>query len=140
MQRCPVCNARLSGATLCPRCGADLSRIQTTEHLAKQWLGVALHSLRCRRTDVAVSAVLRAASFKQSPAARLLKGFLVQQLYRTLYDDLAKQHWQDAHNTLNHLRRLHGQNETLARFDEMIVQLSSARDRTIASNFISPDR
>ncbi|OAH97826.1 hypothetical protein A1353_22425 [Methylomonas methanica] len=124
MQRCPACNARLGKATLCPRCGADLKQIVRSERAAEQWLSVSLQSTGAGRMDVAVPAVLRSLSFKQTPAAKLLRGFLVQRLYRTLYDTVAEQRWPEARDILGHLRMLEGQNETLRRFDEMIGQLS----------------
>ncbi|OAI10905.1 hypothetical protein [Methylomonas methanica] len=124
MQRCPACNARLGAATLCPRCGADLKQIVRSERVAEQWLSVSLQSTGAGRMDVAVPAVLRSLSFKQIPAAKLLRGFLVQRLYRMLYDTVAEQRWPEARDILGHLRMLEGQNETLRRFDEMIGQLS----------------
>jgi uncharacterized protein (DUF111 family) len=124
IQRCPACNARLGAATLCPRCGAELKQIVRSERAAEQWLSVSLQSAGAGWMDVAVPAVLRSLSFKQIPAAKLLRGFLVQRLYRMLYDTVAEQRWPEAHDILGHLRMLEGQNETLRRFDEMIGQLS----------------
>lgn len=124
MQRCPACNARLGAATLCPRCGAELKQIVRSERAAEQWLSVSLQSAGAGWMDVAVPAVLRSLSFRQIPAAKLLRGFLVQRLYRMLYDTVAEQRWPEAHDILGHLRMLEGQNETLRRFDEMIGQLS----------------
>ncbi|WP_020484097.1 hypothetical protein [Methylomonas sp. MK1] len=124
IQRCPACNARLGAATLCPRCGAELKQIVRSERVAQQWLSVSLQSAEAGRLDLAVPAVLRSLSFKQTLAAKLLRGFLVQRLYRTLYDTVAQQRWPEAHDILGHLRMLEGQNETLRRFDDMIGQLS----------------
>ncbi|OQW72702.1 MAG: hypothetical protein BVN35_13650 [Proteobacteria bacterium ST_bin11] len=124
MQRCPACNARLGAATLCPRCGAELKQIILSERVAEQWLSVSLQSTGGGRMNVAVPAVLRSLSFKQTPAAKLLRGFLVQRLYRTLYVTVAEQCWPEALDTLGYLRMLEGQNETLRRFDEMIGHLS----------------
>jgi hypothetical protein len=124
MQRCPACNARLGADTLCPRCGAELKQIFRSERLAEQWLGVALQTTRAGRTAVAVPALLRSLSFKQTPAAKLVKGFMVQRLYRTLYDNVAERRWPEARDILGHLRMLEGQNESLRRFDEMIGHLS----------------
>lgn len=35
MQRCPICRARLRGANICPRCGADLTVAQRTSQSAR---------------------------------------------------------------------------------------------------------
>ncbi|WP_225616287.1 hypothetical protein [Methylomonas albis] len=124
MQRCPACNARLGATTLCPRCGAELKQIVRSQRLAEQWLGVAMQSLAAGRPAIAVPALLRSLSFKQTPAAKLIKGFMVQRLYRTLYDNVAEQRWPEARDILGHLRMLEGPNESLRRFDEMIGHLS----------------
>jgi len=123
--RCPACNARLGAATACPRCGAELQHIFRSQRLAEQWLGVALQTTRAGRLAIAVPAVLRSLSFKQTPAAKLLHGFLIQQLYRTLYENLGRQDWQEARGMLSLLQMLQADNETLRRFAEMIAQLSA---------------
>lgn len=124
MQRCPACNARLGAATLCPRCGADLSRVILSDRLAEQWLSVALQSLHAGRADVAVPAICRSLSFKRVPAAKLVKGFLIQHQYQALYQSLGQRSWREADDTVNRLRILQGENETLRRFDELIQYLS----------------
>lgn len=125
MQRCPACNARLSAGQICPRCGVDLGRVLRCERLAEQWLSVALQSLQAKRADVAVSALLRSLSFKQTPTANLVKSFLIEYLYRALYENLAQKHWQEAADIVNDLRKLQGQNEALSRFDQLIAHLSA---------------
>lgn len=133
MQRCPACNARLSAGEICPRCGADLGRVFRCERLAEQWLSVALQSLRAGRADVAVSALLRSLSLKQTPAANLVKSFLIEHQYRALYENLAQRHWQKAADIVSGLRKLQGQNEALRRFDQLIGHLSALSD-SVASH------
>ena len=128
MQRCPACNARLSAGTNCPRCGADLSQVIRSERLAEQWLSVSLQSLSVGRPDLAVAAIRRSLSFKQMPEAKLVKGFLIKLQYKALYDKVGQQYWPEARNTLDRLRILQGENETLLRFDEMIGYLSAQSD------------
>ncbi|WP_190303278.1 MULTISPECIES: hypothetical protein [Methylomonas] len=125
MQRCPACNARLGSAPVCPRCGAELSRILRSERLGEQWLSVTLQSLGAGRVALAAPAVMRSLSFKQTPAGHLLKGFLIKTLYRMLYDSLGSQHWQEAAKLLGLLRCLQGENPALTRFAEMIGHLST---------------
>lgn len=124
MQRCPACNARLSAGLVCPRCGADLSRIFRCERLAEQWLSVGLQSLQAGRADVAVSALLRSLSLKQTPGAKLIKSFLIEHQYRALYENLEQRHWQKAADIVSGLLKLQGENEALRRFDELIGHLS----------------
>lgn len=135
MQRCPACDARLKDLSQCSRCGADLSRIMRCERLAEAWLSVSLQALQANRADVAVPAICRSLSFRQMPAAKLLKGFLIQHQYRALYESLGLQSWQDAGDIVDRLRILQGDNETLQRFDELLGYLSAQ-----ANNGASPRR
>lgn len=129
MQRCPACNARLTTATICPRCAADLSPILRSERLAEQWLSVSLQSLHAGRADVAVLAIGRSLSFKQTPVTKLVKGFLIQHQYQAFYQSVGQQCWHEAGVIVERLRLLQGQNEALQRFDELLGYLSSQSDR-----------
>jgi len=125
MQRCPACDARLNESMSCRRCGADLSRVISCEGSAKAWLSVSLQALQATRPDVAVSAIVRSLSFKQTPAAKLLKDFLIQHQYRALYDSVGRQCWQEANDIVDRLRMLQGNNETVRRFAELVGYLAS---------------
>jgi len=133
MQRCPVCGARLSVDVSCSRCGVDLKRVLRCERLAEQWLTVSLQSLRAGRSDVAVQSILRSLSFKQTPTAKLVKGFLIQQQYQALYESVGHQCWQEAGEIVRRLERLQGKNEVLLRFDEMIGYLGYG-DKSLPEN------
>lgn len=133
MQRCPCCNARLSAEPLCPRCGADLSRTLRCEQLAETWLSVSLQTLQAGRADIAIAAVKRSLSFKQTQAARLFRDFLVQHQYRSLYEHLAQKHWPDARQTVARLHVLQGANESLSRFLALIEYLSDKAPQEEAS-------
>jgi len=125
MQRCPCCNSRLpAGGSLCSRCGADLSQALRCEALAEQWLALSVQTLNADQADIAVAAVNRSLSFKQTSAARLFRDFLLQHQYQTLYDCLAKKQWQDARLTIARLQILQGDNETLFRFLALIEHLN----------------
>ena len=126
MQRCPVCTARLSTSSICPRCGTDLSRVVQCEKLSKLWLTLALQMLDAKQPDIAISAVKRSLSFKQTPAARLFRDFLVQHQYQALYACLAQQHWQAAQQTVSRLHSLQGDNEALRRFQDLLKHLLAA--------------
>jgi hypothetical protein len=132
MQRCPCCNARLRAEPVCSRCGADLSGALRCEELAKLWLSVSLQTLHAGQPDVAVAAIERSLSFKQTHAARLFRDFLVQHQYRTLYEHLAQKQWQDARRTVARLTVLLGDNESLNRFLAFIEHSSAKPGRAQA--------
>ncbi len=135
MQRCPACTARLSASPLCPRCGADLSRALQCATLSKLWLTLALQMLNTQQADIAIAAVDRSLSFKQTPEARLFRDFLVQDQYQALYENLAQQHWPAVRQTLGRLHSLQGDNETLRRFQGLLEHLSAESLYTVDSRF-----
>ncbi len=51
MPRCPVCNAKLAGATSCRRCGCDLSLTEQARRQARQALSRALQAWRNNQTE-----------------------------------------------------------------------------------------
>lgn len=125
MQRCPACNARLGATSLCGRCGADPGRIMRCEQLAATWLSVSLQTLHAGKMDLAAAAIQRSLSLQQTPAARLVKAFLIRQYYRALYDNLDLQRYQQAQIIVKRLRELQGENEALQRFADMADYLSA---------------
>lgn len=130
MQRCPCCNARLNGDSRCSRCGADLGRVMSCERLAGEWLSTAWRMMCADQPDIAVQAINRSLSFKQTQSAQVFRQFLVHHQYRALYACLAQKQWQDARQTLAVLRALHVDNETLSRFQGLIDFLSAGEVRT----------
>lgn len=125
MKRCPCCNARLSSAPLCPRCGADLSRVLRCEQLAKQWLALSLQTLEAGHATIAAHAINRSLSYRQTPEARIFREFLIRHQYSALYDSLARQDWPSARQAISNLHVLQGDNEALSRFQEFIDHLSA---------------
>ena len=124
MQRCPCCNARLKAEPFCPRCGADLSRALECEQLAEAWLSIALQSLSVGQAGIAIAAVKRSLSFKQTQAACLFQDFLIHHQYQVLYQNIARKQWSLAQQTLARLRALMGDNESLQRFFALIEHLA----------------
>jgi hypothetical protein len=98
------------------------------EQLSKLWLTLALQILNAQQVDIAIAAVDRSLSFKQTPEARLFRDFLVQHQYQSLYECLAQQDWQAARQTLGRLHSLQGDNEALRRFQALIKHLSANPD------------
>lgn len=127
MQRCPCCHARLKSEPICPRCGAELSRVLRCEQLSQAWLSLALQALSADHANIAIAAVKRSLSYKQTQATRLFQDFLVEHQYRTLYDCLGQKKWQDARKTVFYLRSLTGDNESLQRFLALIEHLAITR-------------
>lgn len=120
MGRCPCCNARLSAEPVCPRCKADLGPVLRSEQMAGLWLSLSLQALQAGRPEIAVRAVNRSLSFKQTRQARVFREFLIRHQYNALYDHLAKLQWQNARQALSCLHVLQGDIETLSRFKELI--------------------
>ena len=135
MQRCPACTARLNASPLCPRCGADYSRTVQCKELSKLWLTLALQMLNAKQTDIAIAAVDRSLSFKQTTEARVFRDFLVHHQYQALYECLARQDWQMAHQTLGRLQSLQGDTETLQRFQGLLKHLSAKSLYNVDSSF-----
>ena len=76
LPRCPVCRARLSGATLCPRCGAELTSVAAVARAAAAAEGRAVHHLAAGRTEAAAAALAEARSLSRSPFGEALAGFV----------------------------------------------------------------
>ncbi|HHH39001.1 MAG TPA: hypothetical protein ENK50_05440 [Sedimenticola sp.] len=76
MERCPVCRARLKGASLCPRCGSDLSRVLQAARRARQLEHEAVLQLAGGAPEQARETLRRALALKTTPLARSLLGFL----------------------------------------------------------------
>jgi hypothetical protein len=95
------------------------------ELLAKLWLALSVQTLNAGQPDIAVSAINRSLSFKQTQTAQLFKSFLEPHQYQVLYKHLAQKQWQDARQTLVRLQVLLGDTESLRRFHELIDYLSN---------------
>ncbi|MDD2739867.1 MAG: hypothetical protein PHR94_13130 [Methylomonas lenta] len=128
MQRCPCCHARLKSEPICPRCGAELSRVLCCEQLAQVWLSLALQTLSAGQAEIAVAAVKRSLSYQQTQAARLFRDFLIHQQYQVLYGKIEQKQWSDARQTVACLQSLQGDNESLQRFLGLIEHLALNRD------------
>lgn len=128
MQRCPCCHARLKSEPICPRCGAELSRVLCCEQLAQVWLSLALQTLSAGQAEIAVAAVKRSLSYQQTQAARLFQDFLIHQQYHVLYGKIQQKQWSDARQAVACLRSLQGDNESLQRFLGLIKHLALNRD------------
>lgn len=78
MERCPCCNARLSGATVCPRCQADLGGVIGSEQLAQQCLKNAMQFWFADEPQRAISALTQSIKLKQTPSALVFRDFITR--------------------------------------------------------------
>ncbi len=76
MENCPLCRARLRGASLCPRCGADLQPPQQAERAARRHEQEALRALLADHLDIANRALQQAIALKQHPEQRHLAALI----------------------------------------------------------------
>jgi len=88
-----------------------------------------LQTLRAGKMDIATAAIRRSLSFRQTPAGKLVKAFLIEQLYGVLYENVRLQHWQQANATLSCLRALQAHSETLQRFSDMLDYFSAQHNQ-----------
>ena len=78
MERCPCCNARLTGAVFCPRCQADLGSALGSEQLARHWLNNALQFWFAREPQMAILALTKSVNLKQTPSALVFRDFITR--------------------------------------------------------------
>lgn len=76
MERCPQCRARLKGRTVCGRCEADLSILQTIETTAEILARRAAKALLAGDLPAAVRQAVAARDLQATPFHRALAGFL----------------------------------------------------------------
>lgn len=74
--RCPVCRARLKAQATCPRCGSDLTLVETIRQQAKNELAQALSRAAEGDFEHAATAARRSAELRLTPLSRLLPGFI----------------------------------------------------------------
>ncbi|MCP4700728.1 MAG: hypothetical protein GY862_28320 [Gammaproteobacteria bacterium] len=90
MERCPACRARLKGASLCPRCGADLSQALCSQSEAEEMQAWAIELLGKNDLRGAAWAVKQALSLKRDPLMLVMRDFIVRCQERRAVARLAK--------------------------------------------------
>ena len=111
MERCPSCNARLTGAVLCPRCQADLSSVLGSEQMARHWLNNALQFWFAREPQMAILALTKSVNLKQIPAALVFRDFITRLQCKEVLALLAEKKCIKAEKSLSMLRDLNPNNE-----------------------------
>ncbi len=110
MERCPCCNARLTGAIICPRCLADLTGIVGSEQYAQYWLGHAVRFWCRHEPKLAMHTLARSLRLKQTSTALLLGGFISQQQVRHVLALLAQREMAEAKQLIGLLLELQPEN------------------------------
>ncbi len=76
MERCPICRARLRGAGVCPRCGADLALALAAEYRAQVLERAAVDCIARGDRPRAEQVLEEALRLRSTPLARALLGFV----------------------------------------------------------------
>ncbi len=76
MARCPLCRARLKGQSVCGRCDADLSILQTIEETADILARRAVKALVAGDVSAAASQAAAARELHATPFHHALAGFV----------------------------------------------------------------
>jgi hypothetical protein len=133
MERCPCCNARLTGAVFCPRCQADLGSVLGSEQLARHWLNNAMQFWIAREPQMAILALTKSVNLKQTPSALIFRDFITRRQCQKVLALLAEKKCIKAEKLLSMLcdlnpantfiRQLYGFTEYLLAKD--IIELST---------------
>jgi hypothetical protein len=113
MERCPCCNARLTGAQFCPRCQADLGSVLGNEQLARHWLSKALQFWLAGESQIAIMALTKSINLKQTPLALVFRDFIIRQHCQNVLGLLEKKDYTEAKESLSLLRDLNPDNKFL---------------------------
>lgn len=113
MERCPCCNARLRGLSVCQRCGSDLGKVLAAEKASRFWLRKALHYCRHEQAAQSLDALQHSLLLKQSKLALLLRDHLIEQQCARILELLAQRQVLAAKTRLYTLRNLIPQHELL---------------------------
>lgn len=106
MERCPGCNARLSGAVLCPRCKADLNMVIDTEKAAQYWLSKATQNWQENKTEQCLDALGLSLRLKKTRLALVFRDFLIHQQFHDVLELLAQKQLLPAKHQLFIMRNL----------------------------------
>ena len=111
MERCPCCNARLTGAPSCPRCQADLGNVLGSEQSARHWLNHALQFWIAHEPQMAILALTKSVNLKQTPSSLVFRDFITRLQCQKVLALLAEKKCIKAEKLLSTLRDLNPNNE-----------------------------
>jgi len=75
MERCPICRARLTEISVCPRCTTDLSLPLIAEQQAESLCFKSLMLLENGQLNEAIEVIEQSIQFKNDPLTLQLRGF-----------------------------------------------------------------
>ena len=113
MERCPCCNARLTGSQFCPRCQADLGSVLGSEKMARNWLSNATQFWFAREPQMAILALTKSIHLKQTPLALVFRDFIIRQQCQNVLGLLEEKKFTEAKESLSLLRDLNPHNKFL---------------------------
>jgi len=106
MERCLCCNARLSGATHCPRCQADLSQVIGAEQSARFWLAKAIRHWEENAVGQSLSALELSLRLKKTKLALIFRDYMIDRQCQVILELLAQKQLLSAKQRLYSLRLL----------------------------------
>ncbi len=127
MERCPCCKSRLRESTICPRCQADLSGIINTEELAKVWLTNAIQYWSEHKFKQSIDALEFSIHLKKTELAFAFRGFLIEQQYQNIFQQLTQNNIFPAKNQLFKIR-------SLFPYSALLRQLNDFTDYLLLNN------
>ena len=129
MECCPCCNARLKALVICPRCKADFSVLNSTEHMAQLWLTKAIHYWVDNETERSLAALELSLHLKKTRAAATFQGFIIQQQCQNILDLLAQKQLLSAKQCLYKMRHLFSLNKQLQQLNLFADYLLVAHEK-----------
>ncbi len=84
MERCPACRARVQGAAVCHRCGAELELLIRADDQVRRWIHDAVLSYESGDRDMALDRLRKIDALDASAATQRVTGFLKEKLGRPL--------------------------------------------------------
>lgn len=125
MERCPCCNARLTGAVCCPRCQADLTGVIGSADRAQQLFANAVRLWFADERHLAIVTLAKAIRLKQLPSALILRDFIMQRQYRRIMALLAEARCKEAKQAIGLLAELTPENPLLIQLSAFTEHLAT---------------
>lgn len=131
MERCPCCNARLSGAVLCPRCKANLGAVINSEKAAQYWLSKAIQNWQESKTEQSFEALDLSLHLKKTRLALVFRDFLIQQQCQDILELLAQKKVVPAKQQLYKIRNFLPYSELLQQLQLFTEYLLVKKSKTV---------
>jgi hypothetical protein len=123
MERCPCCNARLGGLSICTRCQTDLSAVISSAQAADYWLQQAIQSWALQDTEQSVKALVCMLRLKKSKLGLLFRDFIISHQAKKILALLSQQQLSAAKHQLYLVRWLIPQSQLLQQIQAFLDYL-----------------